>query len=253
MTLRAVQPDALAARVSGPTELLNALAEHPEAATPALARALKERVEEACRDDARAARRLAVCVRIVAERCGDLESAALAHRAQALAALAAGRQRDALAHYEKAEQHYYRLGDELERARVLRSMIDPLMHLGRYDEALAAGADARSTFLDHGESLLAAQVDVNVGNVHQRLDRYAESLDAYDRALVAFRAAGDSAAAAMVDFNRANVFLARGDLNTAGKGYRRAVREFRARGWRLRESQCLYGLAYLEFIAGRPG
>ncbi|MFN2420242.1 MAG: CHAT domain-containing protein [Gemmatimonadota bacterium] len=253
MTLRAVQPEALAARISGRADLLRALAEFPEAATPALARALKERVDEAYRDDARAAGRLAACVRIVAERCGDLESAALAHRAQALAAIAAGRQRKALAHYENAEELYHQLGDELERARVLRSMIDPLMHLGRYDEALAAGAAARSTFLEHGEPLLAAQVDVNIGNVHQRLDRYAESLDAYDRALVAFRAAGDADAAAMVDFNRAHVFLARGDPTTAGKGYRRALRVFRARGWRLRESQCRYALAYLAFIAGRPG
>lgn len=253
MTRRAVQTEALAARVSGPAELMRALAEHPEAATPALAHAFKERVDKAHLDDARAARRLAACVRIVAERCGDLETAALAHRAQALAALAAGRQRETLAHYEKAEQLYHLLGDELQRARVLRSMIDPLMHLGRYDEALAAGATARSTFLEHGEPLLAAQVDVNVGNVYQRLDRYAETLDAYDRALVAFRAAGDGDAAAMVDFNRAHVFLARGDLVTAGKGYRRALRVFRERGWRLRESQCRYALAYLAFIGERPG
>jgi tetratricopeptide (TPR) repeat protein len=253
MTRLIVEPEALAARVSGPAELMRALAEHPEAATPALARALKERVDEAHLDDAKAARRLAACVRIVAERCGDLESAALAHRAQALAAQAAGRQREMLAHYEKAEQLYHLLGDDVQRARALRSMIDPLMHLGRYDEALAAGAAARSTFLEYGEPLLAAQVDVNVGNVHQRLDRYAETLDAYDRALVAFRAAGDADAAALVDFNRAHVFLARGDLVTAGKGYRRALRVFRARGWRLRESQCRYALAYLAFLGERPG
>lgn len=250
---RAVDPRALAAEVDRPAALVARLAETPEAATPALVRALKERVDVVHRDDARAARRLAECARIVAERCGDLASVALAHRARALAALAAGRQRETLARYEAAERLYHELGDELERARVLRSMIDPLMHLGRYDEALAAGAAARETFLARDEPVLAAQVDANVGNVHHRLDRHAESLDAYDRALAAFRAAGDGAATATVEFNRANVFLARGQLDAAARGYRRALRAFRARGWRLRESQCLYGLAYLAFVAGRPG
>jgi CHAT domain-containing protein/tetratricopeptide (TPR) repeat protein len=246
-------PAAIAASVSGPADLLRALAEDPEALTPALARALKERVDEVYRDDARAARRLAACVRIVAERCGDLGSAALAHRAQALAALAAGRQREVLRHYEAAERLYDQIGDEIERARVLRSMIDPLMHLGRYDEAIAAGNSARATFLERGFVLLAAQVDANIGNVHHHLDRHAESLDAYDRALATFRAAGDDAAAATVEFNRAHAFLARGELASAERDYRRALGTFQERGWRLNESQCRYALAHLAFVAGRSG
>jgi tetratricopeptide (TPR) repeat protein len=245
--------DAIAARVSGPADLLRALAEHPEALTPALVRALKERVDQIYRDDARATRRLAACVRIVAERCGDMESAALAHRAQALAALAAGRQREVLRHYEAAERLYHELGDDLERARVLRSMIDPLMHLGRYEEAIAAGTSARATFLERGEPLLAAQVDANIGNVHHHLDRHAESLDAYDRALATFRAAGDDTAAATVEFNRAHAFLARGELAAAERDYRRALSTFQERGWRLNESQCRYALAHLAFVAGRSG
>ena len=237
--------------VGSRAELLARLADDPALATPRLARELKDRVQALAMTDARAARELAECAWLVSERAGDLESRAMAHRALALAALAAGRQRDVLGHYEEAERLHRELRDEVERARVLRSMIDPLMHLGRYDEALAAGEEARATFLAHGEPVLAAQVDANVGNVHHRLGRDAESLDAYGRALRAFREAGDRDAAAVVEFNRANVFAERSELAAARAGYRRALRHYRARGERLRESQCRYQLAYLAFLAGR--
>ena len=240
-----------AAAVEGKAHLLALLAEDPGLATPRLVRELWERVVTLHRSDARAAREVAECAWLAAERAGDLASRALAHRALALAGIAAGRQRDALAEYESAERSYRELGDELERARVLRSMIDPLMHLGRYDEALAAGEEAGGVFRALDEPVLAAQVDANLGNVRHRLGRDAESLDAYDRALAAFGAAGDLDAAAVVEFNRANVFAGRGALADAERSYRAALRHYRARGERLRESQCLYQLAYLSFLAGR--
>jgi len=227
------------------------LADDPTLATPRLVESLKDRVQELQRTDARAAGELAECAWLAAERAGDMKSRALAHRAKALAALAAGRQREVLTHYEEAERLHRDLHEEVERARVLRSMIDPLMHLGRYDEALAAADEAREIFREHGEVILSAQVDANVGNVHHRLGRDAESLDAYARALDAFRKAGDLDAAAVVEFNRANVFAERSDLVEAGRGYRRALRHYRSRGERLRESQCRYQLAYLAFLAGR--
>ncbi|HET7693443.1 MAG TPA: CHAT domain-containing protein [Gemmatimonadota bacterium] len=240
-----------AAGVESKAELLALLAEDPALATPRLARELWRRVVDLHRADARAARELADCAWLVAERAGDQRSRALAHRAKALAALAAGHQREALEHYESAERLHRDLGEDVERARVLRSMIDPLMHLGRYDEALAAGDESGRILRAHGEQVLAAQVDANVGNVHHRLGRDAESLDAYGRALSAFRDAGDLDAAAVVEFNRANVFLERSELAEAQRGYRRALRHYRSRGERLRESQCRYQLAYLAFLAGR--
>ncbi|HET6639747.1 MAG TPA: CHAT domain-containing tetratricopeptide repeat protein [Gemmatimonadota bacterium] len=240
-----------ATAIEGKAQLLALLAEDPSAATPRLVRELWERVIALHRADARAAREVAECVWLVAERVGDLGSRALAHRALALAAIAAGGQRDALSEYESAERLYRELGQELERARVLRSMIDPLMHLGRYEEALAAGEEAGGVFRALDEPVLAAQVDANLGNVRHRLGRDAESLDAYDRALAAFRAAGDLDAAAVVEFNRANVFAGRGELADAERSYRAALRHYRTRGERLRESQCLYQLAYLAFLAAR--
>ena len=240
-----------AATVESKAQLLALLAEDPTLATPRLASDLWRRVVELHRSDARAARELAECAWLVAERVGDQRSRALAHRALALAALAAGRQREVLSHYEAAERLHRDLGEEVERARVLRSMIDPLMHLGRYDEALATAEEAGRVLRERGETVLAAQVDANAGNVHHRLGRDAESLDAYARALAAFRAAGDVDAAAVVEFNRANVFAERSELTEAERGYRRAMRHYRARGERLRESQCRYQLAYLAFLGGR--
>jgi tetratricopeptide (TPR) repeat protein len=240
-----------ASEISNRIELGRFLEARPDAATPQLVRALKERVEELHRTDAKAARELAQCVVLVAERAGDLESQALAYRARGLAALASGWQRDVLAHYQAAERLYQQLGDELERARVLRSMIDPLMHLGRYDEALAAGYTARDVLKARGEVVLAAQVEANVGNVYHRLDRNAESLDAYDRALAAFVEVGDARATAIVQFNRAHVFLSLNDLSEAERGYREAQRHFRDNALHLHEAQCLYSLAYLAFLRGR--
>lgn len=239
------------AAVETKAQLLAMLAEDPALATPRLARDLWKRVIELYRSDARAAREVAECAWLIANRVGDQTSRAFAHRALALAALASGRQRDVLRHYESAERLYHDLGDEVERARVLRSMIDPLMHLGRYDEALSTGEEAGRVLRERGESVLAAQVDVNVANVHHRLGRDAESLDAYGRALRSFRAAGDLDGAAVVEFNRANVLAGRGELTEAERAYRRAMLHYRARGERLRESQCLYQLAYLAFLAGR--
>lgn len=214
-------------------------------------RTLKERVEELYRTDARAARELAECVFLAAERCGDLESMALGHRARALAALASGSRKEALAHYEAAERLYQWHGDEVERAKVLRSMIDALMHLGRYEEALAAGREAGEVFRRHQLPVLAAQVEANVGSVFHRLDRNAESLESYERALRTFREAGDEEAVAMMEFNRANVFSNLDELGEAERGYRRALGYYRAGGFRLREAQCLYALAYLAFLRSR--
>lgn len=241
----------VAESIESRADLARLLSERPEAATPALARALKERVEVLHRTDARAAAEIAACVGIVADRVGDLESAAMAARARGLAALAAGRQRETLAAYEEAERLHREAGDEVERARVLRSMIDPLMHLGRYDEALAAGAEARGIFEARGMSVLAAQVDTNVGNLHERRDRYAEALEAYDRALATFREAGEPRAVAIVAYNRANVLVDLFRIDEAEVAYRLARRVFARGGDRLHEAQCEYALAYVAFLRGR--
>lgn len=237
--------------VKNRADLAHWLDAEPDAATPALAKRLKERVEELHLTDARASRELAACVWMVAERCGDMESRALAHRARGLAAIAAGWQREVLREYEAAERLYRQLGDDAERARVLRSMIDPLMHQGRYDEALAVGREARGLLWDRGEKVLAAQVDTNIGNVYQRLDRHDESLDAYDRALGIFRTTGDEKAIAIVEFNRANVFAERNELDEAERGYRSSLRYFVSNDFQLREAQCLYSLAYVAFLRSR--
>jgi tetratricopeptide (TPR) repeat protein len=208
-------------------------------------------VEELYRIDARASHELAECVFVLAERCGDLDSLALAHRARALAAMASGSRKEALTQYEAAERLYRLRGDEVERARVLRSMMDPLMHVGRYEEALAASREAREVFERHRLPVLAAQVDANVGALLHRLDRNAESLEAYDRALAIFRGAGEEEAVAMMEFNRANVFSIQHELRNAGQGYRRALRYYRRSGFRLREAQCLHALAYLAYLGSR--
>lgn len=243
----------VAASVASRADLGALLDGQPALATPALVRALQERVVELHMTDARRAREIAACAWLVSERTGDLESRALAHRARALAALASGWQREVLAEYEAAERLYREGGFEVERACVLRSMIDPLMHLGRYEEALEAGRRAREILRAHDRSLLAAQVDTNLANVHHRLGRDAESLDAYERALAVFREYEDHGAVAIVEFNRAHVFLERNELDEAGQGYRRARDWFRRQGQELRENQCRYALAYLAFVAGRYG
>jgi hypothetical protein len=233
-------------------EITRLLEERPAAATPRLARELKERVEAVWRTDARAARRLAECVAIVADRCGDLESAIHAARAKALAAMAAGAFREALEEYRLAERLCRERGDDLELGRVLRSMIEPLAHVGRAEEARAVAEEAREIFRRRHQPLLVAEVETNLGNLLHRLDRQEESLDAYDRARAAFRVAGKSDALALVEFNRANVFTERGDLEEAERGYRAAGDWYAAEGQRLRELQCLYALAYVAFLRGKP-
>ncbi|HEY7462622.1 MAG TPA: tetratricopeptide repeat protein [Gemmatimonadota bacterium] len=237
--------------VRGWSDLTAVLEARPETATPALVRRLKERVEALYRTDAQAADALADCVFRLAEQCADAESMALGHRAKGLAALAVGSSREAIAHYEAAERLYRQLGNEIERARVLRSMIDALMHLGRYDEALAAGRQAQEIFQRRGLRALAAQVETNVGNVYYRMDRNAESLEAQNRALRIFRELEDHEAVAVTEFNRANIFSNLNDLAEAERGYRRALRFFRERGFRVREAQCLYKLAYLAYLRFR--
>ncbi|MGH7566638.1 MAG: hypothetical protein ACREK2_07390, partial [Gemmatimonadota bacterium] len=233
-------------------DFVRLLQERPEAVTPRLARELKERVEAVWRTDAKAARELAQCVAIVADRCADLESAIHAARAKALAAMASGGFREALDEYQVAERLCRESGDDLERGRVLRSMIEPLAHVGRADEARAVADEALAIFRARREPLLVAEVETNLGNLLHRLDRQAESLDAYDRARAAFRAAGDKEALALVEFNRANVFVERGDLEEAERGYLAAREWYSARGQRLREAQCLYALSYVAYLRGRP-
>ena len=70
-----------AAAVEGKAQLLSLLAEDPALATPRLVRDLWERAVALHRTDARAAREVAECAWLAAERVGDLGSRALAHRA----------------------------------------------------------------------------------------------------------------------------------------------------------------------------
>lgn len=222
-------------------------------AAPALARAcvlwLKARVDRLARSAPREAPAVADALVRAAARVPDL--APLALRGRAVAAHFAGRSADAVPDLERAAELYAARGDELEAARVKRSMVEVLHMAGRTEEALARAAEAARVFAALGEERLQGELDLNLGNLHTRLDEYPRARAAYTAARSRFEALGDRTMLAFADFNLGVVEMNADRLPEAEGAWRAARAGLEQAGMGVHVADCDYSLAYLESRRGR--
>ncbi|MFT5290956.1 MAG: hypothetical protein ACI82F_003032, partial [Planctomycetota bacterium] len=91
---------------------------------------------------------------------------ALSARGRAVALHANGHSEEAAAAYGQALDWYVAKGEELEAARVRRSLVDALQMAGHAEAALEQANLARPALKDLEEWRLLAQLECNVGNVY---------------------------------------------------------------------------------------
>jgi tetratricopeptide (TPR) repeat protein len=175
---------------------------------------------------------------------------ALALRGRAMVAHANQRSEEALVDYRAALALHAAAGEELDAARVERSLVDVLQMSGRSDEALAVGERARATLERLGERRLLAQLLCNVGNVHFRLDAYPAATRCYEEARAWFVALGDRLGLAFALFNLGNTATNANRFDEARAHYAECESVFREQGHTVLAADARYSAAYLEMRCG---
>ncbi|MFT5050541.1 MAG: CHAT domain-containing protein [Chlamydiales bacterium] len=210
---------------------------------------LKARVDKLVRSDPAAA--LPVSEALL--RAGRLVEGqhVLALRGRAVALHSNGDKSAALACYREAERRSLVDGDELETARIRRSMVDVLHMSGDSEAALECADKARRTFAALGEERLLAQLELNVGNVFFRLEQYGWARSHYAEARRLFDQKGDQVGLAFSDFNLGNLETNAYEFESAERAFRSARAILEAEGMAVVVADCDYSLAYLEFRQGR--
>jgi tetratricopeptide (TPR) repeat protein len=213
-----------------------------------LAEALKSEIDRLVRSAPPAAMPLAERLMRLTE---DLPSRrALALRGRAVANHANGRSAAAVPDYREAISRYEAAGEELEAARIRRSLVDALQMSGDAEAALEEGERARTVFVARGEQQLLAQLQCNLGNVHFRLDDYRSSEQCYRDAIDRFDALGNATGAAFARYNLGNVETNANRFGSAEENFRHAEAAFAAAGLQVLAADARYGVAYLTFRRG---
>ena len=217
-------------------------------ARAAVVRELKARVDRLVRSDPAAALPVSEALERAARSAP--KERVLALRGRAVALYSNGDKQGALVAYEQAERSAEAAGDELEVARVRRSMVDVLQMSGRAPEAFACADRARETFARLGELRLLAQLEVNVGNVHFRLDDHPAARERYEVARSLFERLEDPVGIAFCAFNLGNLEMGVYAFDRAGAAFGEARELMVREGMEVVVADCDYSLACLEFRKG---
>lgn len=140
--------------------------------------------------------------------------------------------------------------DALCRARIDRVLIDIYMYLGKYGEAEKRARFALDTFGRRRLADDAAKTKVNLANVYHRHDRHRDAYRMYHQAAAHFSRKRNLPAAALCWCNEANTLTQLFRFDEARELYNRAKGIFSENGHQLHAVACLYGLAWLNMLAG---
>ncbi|MBI3954139.1 MAG: CHAT domain-containing protein [Chloroflexi bacterium] len=211
---------------------------------------LKARADHALRDDIASALSISATALAVAEILDDPRARALSARARAQALHQTGDLDGALQAYDRSQDLYQGLGDEVEEARTLLGKIDALAQGSRYDEALALADRCYGVFQAHEQPLNCGKVDLNRGNIYHRLDRHPEALQCYLRARQAFATAGDALLCAMADMNLGNSYTNLNQFRQASQSFRRASQAYQEANLTALAAMNESNEGYLHYVEG---
>ncbi|MFT7542044.1 MAG: CHAT domain-containing protein [Gammaproteobacteria bacterium] len=176
---------------------------------------------------------------------------ALSARGRAVALHANGHSEEAAAAYGQALDWYVAKGEELEAARVRRSLVDALQMAGHAEAALEQANLARPALKDLEEWRLLAQLECNVGNVYFRLDRYDAARPHYEEARDLFEREGDVFGRAHALYNLGNIETNAHSFKPAEECFTIAKEAFLEVGHTVLAADCDYALGYLNIRRGR--
>lgn len=182
---------------------------------------------------------------------GTPEFEPLALRTRGVALHVNGRSAEAVEPFERALALYLERGEELEAARVRRSLVDVLQMAGESERALAEGERARVALEELDQPALLAQLECNVGNVYFRLDRYSDARAAYESAARRFEALEEPFGLAHALYNLGNIETNAHRFDQALRCFADAKPAFEEAGHQVLAADCDYGIGYLDLRRGR--
>lgn len=229
------------------------LAGQPESIRYGIVRALKNRVDEVERDDARQALAIACIAEEAAETVTDPAARALGVWGQANAYASLGEHESAVQHYARAADLFRAAQRPLEAARTSIGRLDALMYLGRYDEAQSLAESAIQVFAAEGDPFSQAKLEMNLGNLCARQERHAEALRYFRSARAACEALGEALTVAMTQVNEANVLTVLDDFRGAEELYVRARPVFDSAELRAAVAMVDHDVAFLHYARGGYG
>lgn len=179
------------------------------------------------------------------------ELAVLARRGRATALHFNGRDEEAIVEFNRCVDLYETSGEDVEAARVRRSLVEVLQQAGRGEEALRCADAARAVLERHNDPVLLAQLEVNVGNVYLHRDEYDRARDHYTHAHELFASCNERVGQAFSGFNLAVVEMNANRLEAAEAAWRGSRAAWSEAGMAVHVADCDYSLAYLESRRGR--
>lgn len=226
------------------------MARNPTLCNPKIVENLSATVREQVRVDPHQALNLAEFTVLLSRRLRKPEIHGLALRAKANALHSSGRNKEAVALYERAAKIFEERKNFVELGKTLRSSLQPLILLGEYDLAFAAAERVREIFQELEDVQQLARLQINVGNIYHRQDRFDQALACYESAyqdLLPFR---DTEGIAVALSNIAMTLITMNDFRRSLEVYQRA-RDFCERhGMPMLTAQADYNIAYLYYLRG---
>ncbi len=214
-----------------------------------LAHGLKARIDELARSDPPSALPYAE----ILERAAGKDPAlrAIVFRGTATAHHSNGNTQRALDAYSSALSVYEERGEDLEIARVLRSLVDVCQMAGRVEDSLRHAERARSILERLGEERLLAQLETNVGNVYVRLDDYPRARRSYLSACERLERIRRPLDLAIARYNLAIVESQSGLFEEAERTFLSARSVFESEGMGVHVADCTHMLSLVNARRGR--
>jgi CHAT domain-containing protein/tetratricopeptide (TPR) repeat protein len=151
----------------------------------------------------------------------------------------------------RAAELYETLGQPVDRARVLRSLVEVNQIAGQTADALECARLAEEILSAHGERRLLGELWLNLGNLYTRIDDYAKAASSYHAAKEVFEELEDGPNLARIDFNLAVVAMNGNRCEDAEDHWMRARDGMETAGLGLHVADCDYNVAYLHSRSGR--
>ena len=208
----------------------------------------KRRIDEFVRSDPPSALPFAELLGRVSD--PEPEVAAVIYRGRATAFHSNGRSNEALEAYLEALAVYQSEGNELEVARVLRSLVDVYQLAGQPEESLRRAEEAREILERLGEERVLAQLETNVGNVYVRLDDYPRARESYLAACARFERIRRPLELAISRYNLAIVESQSGMFADAEQTFQAARGVFASEGMDVHVADCVYMLSLVQSRRG---
>jgi CHAT domain-containing protein len=212
--------------------------------------ALKERADQAERDDARQAFRIGQIAEQLADHLADDEARAVALWIQANAQDLLAELEPAAHSYERSAQLFQASGKPLDAAHTSIGHMQTLTKLGRLDQAQSLAESALQVFIQHADLTSQAKINMNLGHLYYLRGDHQASLAAFHQATTAFQTLGDELYAAMSQINEANILTVLDDFLGTEKLHELARPVFEAAGFRTAVASVDTNLAVFQYYRG---